>query len=500
MTSNAHDPHDEMHDQHEARTEQDMLAAQDARLAPADSTAAPAAQAEQQQPVDYLQLPGLRTLAEPIKGKTRLLVRVEQLLPTVCPNCGQTGQLTGNGTRRQFLFDEPRGSFCVRLDLRRRSYYCGACDKSKLVPLTCIAKGRRMTERLERFIQRKSLLRPFLEVAQETGVSAKTVRKIFHEHVAVLENERMAHCPTPRVLGLDGVYIKSKERAILTDPVRGLVIDLWPTVRADLLAAALRYWPGRTRVEVVTMDMSAALRKAVRDALPYVTIVIDRYHIQRMANEAMDRVRHRIATEIKLTRGGLQMCPRKLVRKHRYQLSPEEREDQQDYFRLLPELALAYETKEGFFAIWREADKAKAEERPADRAAAEALYEAWRAGCPPELSRDFKPLLTAMANWGEYIFNYFDYPHTNAFTEASNRRIKDIQREGRGGSFVMVRAKAIFGTLVRQELKAAREQEPGYVRRRGTTRSKAKRRQRVEAGADRARPYRLPAGLQLSLF
>ena len=115
-------------------------------------------------------------------------------------------------------------------------------------------------------------------------------------------------------------------------------------------------------------------------------------------------------------------------------------------------------------------------------------------------SSDLKPLLTAMENWGEYIFNYFDHPYTNAFTEASNRRIKDIQREGRGGSFPTVRAKIIFGTLRRQELKDAREQEPGYAKRQGTPRAKGPKPQAVEESATAIHIRPLPVGLQLALF
>lgn len=189
---------------------------------------------EREQQVDYLNLPGLRTLAEPSKGKTQLLVLVEQLMPQACPECGaKADQLKANGTRRQFLLDEPRGSSRVRLDLCRRSFICKACGTSKLLPLDCVAGGRRLTHRLELYIQRRSLLRPFQEVAHETGVSAKTVREIFREYVKALELEREAECPMPRVLGLNGVYINSKERAILTDPERGLVIDILPTVQAE---------------------------------------------------------------------------------------------------------------------------------------------------------------------------------------------------------------------------------------------------------------------------
>lgn len=443
-----------------------------------------------EQQVDYLDLPGLRTLSEPFKGQTRIIVCAEQILPKVCPECDATDQLKGNGTRPQSFLDEPRGALSVRLNLRRRSFSCKACKTSKLVPLDCIAEGRRMTRRLESYIQRKSFQRPFREVAQETGVSPKTVREIFREHARVLELEREVKCPMPRILGLDGVYIKSRERAIITDPERGLVINLVPTVASERLKVALRSMSGCDRVEVVTIDMSQGLRSAVSLAFPRATIVIDRYHIQRMANESVDRVRIRLRKEIKRTRGGVQMCHRKLLRKHRGQVTPEDQLKMERYFALFPELKLAYETKEAFFAIWHVTNSVAAKDQ----------YEKWRAACSPEIVSDFKPLHTAMENWGEYIFNYFDHPYTNAFTEASNRKIKDIQRDGRGGSYEIVRYKAIYGTLMRQELKAAREQEPGYTKRQGTPRAKGPKSKTVEPGDYEVRVCPLPIGLQLPLF
>lgn len=499
MPRNAPDPH-ASYDEYDTHEEQDEYFPPEPGYFIPSPNAAPQAppppepdegRPPVEQVVDYLQLPGLRTLCDPIKGKTRILVRAEQLMPGECPECGcGTDHFKSNGTRRQSLLAEPSGSFSVRIDLRRRSYSCRACGKSKLVPLDCLAEGRRMTRGLELYIRRKSLLRPFREIAQETGVSPKTVGEIFNEYVVALEREREKNCPTPRVLGLDGVYIKSKERAILTDPEHGLIVDIWPTIRTDLLTVALRSLPDRERVEVVTIDMSLALRSAVRQALPQAAIVIDRYHIQRMANEMVDRVRHRLRKEIKRTRGGVPMCHRKLLRKHRGQLSPDDQAEMSRYFELLPELRLAYEMKEGFFALWG----------ARDRATAKAQYEAWLEACPPQVSADFRPLHKTMKQWGEYVFNYFDHRYTNAFTEASNRRVKDIQREGRGSEYKTVRAKIIFGTLLRQELKDAREMEPGYARRRGTPRAKGPKPRTIEAAAVEVRPRPLPVGLQLSLF
>jgi transposase len=492
MTGNDLDPYDipEVLNEYEALVEY-ISPATDHSISTVTPPPEPEEELVVKQQVDYLNLPGLRTLCDPAKGRTRINVRVEQLLPTLCPECGAgTDKLKGNGTRRQFLLDEPRGSLGVRIDLRRRSFSCKACGTSKLVPLDCLAEGRRMTRRLELYIQRKSLLRPFGEIAQETGVSPKTVREIFNDYIQTLECEREEKCPMPRVLGLDGVYINSKERAILTDPERGLVIDLVPNVIAKVLGTALRSMSGCERVEVVTLDMSNGLRSAVSYAFPRAAIVIDRYHIQRMANESVDRVRHRLRKEIKRTRGGVQMCHRKLLRKHRNQFTPGEQMEREQYFKLFPELKLAYETKEAFFDLWRATGSV----------AAKAQYEEWRVACPSQVVSDFKPLLTAMENWGEYIFNYFDHPYTNAFTEASNRRIKDIQREGRGGSFRTVRAKAIFGTLLRQELKDAREQEPGYAKRRGTPRAKGPRLKEAEASTHAVSTRQRPVGLQLYLF
>lgn len=48
---------------------------------------------------------------------------------------------------------------------------------------------------------------------------------------------------------------------------------------------------GRARVELVSMDMSAAFIASVRKRLPHATIVFDPFHVVKLANEAIDKVR-----------------------------------------------------------------------------------------------------------------------------------------------------------------------------------------------------------------
>ena len=60
-----------------------------------------------------------------------------------------------------------------------------------------------------------------------------------------------------------------------------------------------------------------------------------------------------------------------------------------------------------------------------------------------EVRRYYEPLITAIYNWHEEIFAYFDKPITNAYTESLNSVIRHIDRMGRGHSFEMIRAKVI---------------------------------------------------------
>jgi transposase len=48
---------------------------------------------------------------------------------------------------------------------------------------------------------------------------------------------------------------------------------------------------GRKRIKVVTMDMSQAYIKAVREAAPHAQIVFDRFHVQQLVSNAVDRCR-----------------------------------------------------------------------------------------------------------------------------------------------------------------------------------------------------------------
>uniref|UniRef100_UPI002614E95E transposase n=1 Tax=Microbacterium sp. TaxID=51671 RepID=UPI002614E95E len=74
-------------------------------------------------------------------------------------------------------------------------------------------------------------------------------------------------------------------------------------------AAAVTAWLAdqptawRQAITHVTIDLSASYAKAVREALPHATLVADRFHLVRLANDAVTAVRQRMIREHEGRRG-----------------------------------------------------------------------------------------------------------------------------------------------------------------------------------------------------
>jgi transposase len=407
---------------------------------------------------DYLNLSGLRTAAPPDEEEFSIWVTAEQF-PKLqsCSNCGYEGkEFILNGTRSQTVRDVPRGLKSLYVEVLRQSYRCKQCLKSVQHPLLIVNDKWLMTSRLVSYIEKMALLRPARQVALMTGASSKTIREILIEHIKHMD--ATVHFETPRVLGIDGVFARVKDKngksrkkecAIMTNIEAGLVIDLHPDITIDAVRGRLRKLTHPERVKVVLVDMSTALIGAIRKELPHALIVIDLFHIQSKINEGLDNVRKRLRKGSTRRKGQLIMCRRELLRKRRRQLKPNELKELEMWFEYKPELRQAYEVVEGCLKIWASSSSRMARER----------YRDWLTKFPLELRADFAELLSALGNWGEYIFNYFDERFTNAFTESSNRLVKDIQRETRSCDFNILRGRVIYGTLLKQQMEKARREE-----------------------------------------
>jgi transposase len=354
--------------------------------------------------------------------------------PERCPRCGGVPeQLHRHGTRRQFVKDTPVRGKRVRIYFARRRYKCLKCRKTFRQPLDGVNERRGCTERLVRYAEREALRKPFVTVADDVGVSDTTVRGIFTDFAEHLTET--VRFETPRLMGLDEVYVARTARCIITDLARRRVFDLLPKRDMLTLTRYLIQLPDKERVEAISIDMWRPFYSVVRATLPGARIVIDTYHVQRMANQAVMSALRAVRSRMTAKERRECLFSRFILLKRGYSLSEREKATLASWKRKVPEIGAAYELKEEFLAFWKLSSRREAEAR----------FEVWRKGVPTGLHYAFKDLLVALKNWHDEIFNYFDLRITNAFTESANNVVKGIQRQGRTYSYEIVRAKMLYG-------------------------------------------------------
>ncbi len=176
-------------------------------------------------------------------------------------------------------------------------------------------------------------------------------------------------------------------------------------------------------------------KDAVNTELPDRIIVIDKFHVVRMANDSLEASRKAIRASLERKDRLKLKNERFVLLSRRNSLSDEEIEKLQMWSAWHPDLGLAYDAKEAFFCLF---------DQGLDSQTAKEAIIGWQRGINPSIARHFEPLTKALNNWMPEILNGFDYPITNAYTESINRLAKDLQRMGRGYSFDVVRAKILF--------------------------------------------------------
>ena len=300
---------------------------------------------------------------------------------------------------------------------------------------------RNMTERLVKFIEQRCLKETFAALSREVGIDDKTIRHVFDDYVAAKKQE--VHFSTPEVLGIDELKIVGENRCMLTNIEKLSVFDLLSSRKKSELMTYMGSLPDKNNVKVVVMDMWNPYKQVSQSIFPEIPIVADKFHVTRMANEALERVRKAIRKELD-TRTRLKLKDERFVLlKRRDGLSASELSKLDEWGTLFPALLTAYESKERFFGLYDHSN----------REDAEAAAKEWEKQLNPDVLWAFKDVRTAMHNWWNEIFNYCGFPVTNAYTESVNRLAKDINRMGRGYSFEVVRARLLYEDKARDKTK-----------------------------------------------
>jgi transposase len=259
----------------------------------------------------------------------------------------------------------------------------------------------------------------------------------------VNRQEQAYHPATPKILGIDEAHLLHQYRCVLADVGERTIIDLLPNRNASTVMDYLQRMPRRDKIGIVCIDMWQPYRDTVRSILPKAKIVIDKFHVVRYASHALEAARKEIRKSLTEKQRKTLMHDRFVLLKRPKSLDIHERLVLEHWL-TFPIMHKAYEMKESFYDLF---------DSSATRQVAELEYARWTKDITPEIRQYFEPLIKAVQNWHEEIFSYFDLqpnPVTNAYTEALNNLIKLANKNGRGYSFDVLRAKVLFSDGLRK--------------------------------------------------
>jgi transposase len=230
-----------------------------------------------------------------------------------------------------------------------------------------------------------------------------------------------------RRIGIDEFSYRKRHHSLtlVVDHDRARVIWAAPGRSSETLAEFFaELGPERTaQLELITIDIAGGYLKAIHEHAPHAQIVFDRFHVQRLASDAVDTVRRQLMREaderddrraLKRTRWALLKNPWNLTHRERGKLSELQRRNAPLY--------RAYLLKEALADLLSSLRPRHAERR----------LQEWLAWASRSRLRPFVRVARTIRAHRDGILAYVQQRLTNGLSEGINNRIRMIARRAFG--------------------------------------------------------------------
>lgn len=232
---------------------------------------------------------------------------------------------------------------------------------------------------------------------------------------------------------------------------KGSLIAMIKGTKSDEVLYYLNKLPRSLRLKIkeITIDLSPTMKLIAKRAFPNATIVSDRFHVQKLMNEAISdlRVDYRWLAidqenaEMELARQvGRRFTPhvfengdtrrqllarsRHIVMKHRSKWTPSQAKRAEILFEQYPALCEAYEVSMALTRIYNEQIK--------NKGIALTKLAQWYENVERLNCKFFNSVIATMQNNYATIINYFENRSTNAAAESFNAKVKAFRAQFRG--------------------------------------------------------------------
>lgn len=342
-----------------------------------------------------------------------------------CAGCGCCARRVYDARTRRWRHLDFAGVE-VHLRYRLRRVDCARCGvTTELVPWA--EHGSGFTREFEDVVAFLAQRMDKTSITELMGIGWETIGRIIERVVA-------RRGPDDLLDGLTHVSIdelsyrrRHKYVTVVSDLKRSRVVWVAPGKNADTVRAFFDALGAERaeRLELVAIDMSGAYIEAVREKAPKARLVFDRFHVQRLAHDALDRVRREQVRELqehdpeaakalKHTRFALQKNPWNLTQPESERLSVLQRRNQPIY--------RAYLLKETLCDILDHRQPNVARDKLLN----------WCGWAQRSRLEPFRKAATTVKSHLEGIVDYVRTRWTTAISEGKNGKIRTITRRSFG--------------------------------------------------------------------
>ena len=273
-----------------------------------------------------------------------------------CPCCKGI-QVIRKGAVLRWFHTLPIGSKQVYLKLQVPRVMCRACGIVRQITLGFADARRTYTRAFQRYVMELSKHMTILDVARHLGIGWDTVKEIQRTYLSTrFARPDLKHL---ELIAIDEIAIGKGHRylTVVLDLVSGAVVFVGDGRGADSLVPFWRRLKrARAKIEAVAIDMSPAYIAAVSANLPAAAIVFDHFHLIKLFNDKLSKLRRELQRQAESTGKKVLKGTRWLLLKNPEHFSPEHNEKQrlEEALRLNSSLATAYYLKEDLRQLWQQ--------------------------------------------------------------------------------------------------------------------------------------------------
>jgi transposase len=368
-----------------------------------------------------LSLPEFRVFDQVIRPKRLELYLQRRETSIVCPRC-QTHCCRVQESRSRCIRDLPILERPVVLRLHLRRFACSECHHRPWEVSETFGARVKWTERLYQQVRAEFLGGcPGRELARRYGLSERTVFRWVFERSRGGRPRQLG-----RAIGIDDYARRKGHRynTSIVDLDKGRPIATFKGRRAKEVLAWFRRRPKAEleRVEVVVMDMSKTYASAIRELFGETVQVIDRFHVVKLAVDALDEVLRSVQKQLDLEEAKELKKLRRRWLKSANQLNVDEWIARYEWRRRFPQLRQMIDWVQDL-RLWFD----RKYEKPAREALLKLIERARQSPQEP-----LKRMAGTLTRWFEPIVHYIRNRYSNGLTEGFNNKIKLIQRMAYG--------------------------------------------------------------------